>query len=65
MAGMGYNPLSKYFLGLVCSAYPGKDDEISDFYEQWKQHKQNLIAYVKELPSHYQFLKDTIYKDKE
>jgi len=65
MGGMGYNPLSKYFLGFVLRDVPGKAAEIADFYDQWKQHRENLIAYVNELPSHYQFLKDTIYIDEK
>ena len=63
MAGMGYNPQSKYFQGVLKEMVPGKDAEITQFYNEWMQHRENLINFVKVLPTHYQFLKENIYKD--
>lgn len=65
MGGMGYNPLSKYFLDIFQKNYPGRDTEIDTFHDQWQQHRKNIIEYVMQLPTHYQFLKETIYKDEE
>lgn len=64
MAGMGYNPQGKYFQSVLCDMVPGKDAEITQFYNEWMQHRENIIKYVEVLPTHYQFLKENIYKEK-
>jgi hypothetical protein len=63
MGGMGYKPLGKYFYELVCNAIPGKAEKTDDNLAQWSQHRENLIEYIKSLPTHYEFLKENIYKD--
>ena len=63
MGGMGYKPLGKYFYELVCNAIPGKAEKTDDNLAQWSHHRENLIEYIKSLPTHYEFLKENIYKD--
>lgn len=63
MGGMGYKPLGEYYWGVVCEDLPGKEENAERIYESWLQHKENLIAYVQSLPTHYEFLKEHIYKD--
>lgn len=61
MAGMGYKPLGKYMYDLICEQIPGKDERTDSNLKEWLQHRENLIEYVKTLPSHYEFLKENIY----
>ena len=60
---MDYCPIGDYFYDLLCEDYPEVDDRVTQTYEQWKEHTENIIAYVQTLPTHYEFLKEHIYKD--
>lgn len=63
LGGMDYCPIGDYFYDLLCEDYPEVDDRVTQTYEQWKEHTENIIAYVQTLPTHYEFLKEHIYKD--
>ena len=56
-AGLGLNPINDAFL----SETP-PDDMLTMLHHQWQTNKKMIIEYLKDLPSHYQYLKDNIYK---
>jgi flavin-dependent dehydrogenase len=61
-AGMGYNPVdraNKRFLDSKYLETPGYEKEV---YNNWLEHKNEVLEYIKTLPTHYQFLKDNIHK---
>jgi len=63
MAAMDYAPLGEYFYNILIQDHPEVDERTTETYEHWLNHRENLIEYVKTLPTHYEFLKEHIYKD--
>lgn len=60
-AGMGYNPIDKIHKQFLDSKYmemPGYETEV---YNTWLKHRDEALAYIDTLPTHYQFLKDNIH----
>ena len=41
-----------------------EQDWMDDVRESFLQYKKDVIEYVKSLPTHYEFLRDEIYKTK-
>jgi len=61
-AGMGYNPLYGRKVDWLDKKYlevPNYEDNI---YREWEQHKTEVLKTIENLPTHYEFLKATIYK---
>lgn len=60
-AGMGYNPTdsarAEYMKQVHCEP-PGLSEKA---WADWEEHRDRVLTLLKTLPSHYQFLKDTIY----
>ena len=69
LAGMGYNPLVtrwKRTLEHLAQKNPTLQKKIEELEQNtkiWEEHNQNIKNYVQSLPTTYQFLKQTIYKD--
>ena len=66
-AGMGFNPINKVTLPLsrMCNEIlPEEDDEAlskaEDIIDKWHE---DMLSYCETLPSSYEFLKQTIYKE--
>ncbi len=61
LAGMGHKPISEYYLNWVRQEHPDVDNHLENVYDQWRQYVDSISAYVKTLPSSYEFLKEHIY----
>jgi tryptophan halogenase len=62
--GMGYNPMDaahKKFLDKKFLETPGYETEVR---LKWEQHRDEVLAVIDQLPSHYEFLRDNIYNKK-
>jgi tryptophan halogenase len=62
-AGMGYNPMDavhKKFLDKKYYETPGYEQEV---FNKWKEHQTQALETIKNLPTHYQFLRDNIHKN--
>jgi len=60
-AGMGYNPMDPHYLKHEDRRMMDTPELRAPVYKHWLAHKDEILEYVETLPSHYQFLKDTIY----
>lgn len=60
-AGMGYNPIDQYYLQHEDPRVFDSPELRRQVYEQWLQRRESVLAHIDSLPTHYQFLKDTIY----
>jgi hypothetical protein len=60
-AGMGYNPLDKEHSEYLDEKYHETPDYHLEVWNTWAKHRDETLAVIKQLPSHYQFLKNTIY----
>lgn len=62
-AGMGYNPIDDAHSSLADAQFgePLGYKEVS--YNQWLEHKKEVMKHIDTLPTHYQFLKDNIHKN--
>ena len=63
MAGMGYNPISKAEADMTCYRNPEAYNKIQSVRNVYKKKKEKILQYIETLPSHYQFLKEGIYKN--
>lgn len=63
MAGMGYKPMGERMLNKVREKDPDIDKKMKQVYNNWRQHVDEITEYVNTLPTSYEFLKETIYKD--
>jgi tryptophan halogenase len=60
-AGMGYNPVESNFMRYEDRRLMETPEERKMIYDAWLEHKQQALDKIATLPTHYQFLKDTIY----
>lgn len=63
-AGMGYNPMNqahKEFMDLKYQEQPGYEKQV---YQTWLAHRDEVLKHIETLPTHAQFLADTIYNRK-
>lgn len=61
-AGMGYNPIDVVNKDFTDNKYHELDGYEESVYGTWLQHKEEVMKEIDSLPTHYQFLKDNIYK---
>jgi len=60
-AGMGYNPVEPNFLRYE-DARLGETPELrKQVYDNWLKHKEEVLAHIDTLPTHYEFLRDNIH----
>ena len=55
-AGLGLNPINNAFLSETPS-----DSMLKMVHNEWQTNKKMIIKYLKDLPTHYQYLKNNIY----
>ena len=64
-AGMGYKSTPTKDLMDADFHHKGwEEDWMDEVRESFLQYKKDVIEYVKSLPTHYEFLRDEIYKTK-
>ena len=61
-AGMGYNPLNKEHSDYLDEKYRETPGYHLEVWDKWAKHRDETMKVIDQLPSHYQFLKNTIYK---
>jgi hypothetical protein len=60
-AGMGYNPVEANFVRYQDRKVNESSAIRRPVYDTWLKHRDEVLEHIKTLPTHYQFLKDTIY----
>ena len=60
-AGMGYSPVEPNFMRHEDKRLLETPEQRKLTYDVWLKHRHDVLAYIQTLPTHYQFLKDTIY----
>jgi tryptophan halogenase len=58
LTGLNYNPVTQNFINKVG---PIDTNGLIKAKEDWKKRREFVESYIKTLPSHYKFLKETIY----
>ena len=62
IAGMGQNVVDesrvKFMVGEI-----GRLNDIYDTWDTWLEHRAKTVEIVNQLPTHYEFLKKTIYEN--
>jgi tryptophan halogenase len=61
-AGMGYNPMDSYHVDFLNNQYNEDPGLAEQQWDNWVIHRDEVLEYIKTLPSHYEFLKKEIYK---
>lgn len=62
-AGMGYNCVNRSQVENFNVRYKETDFMSNKVWEDWLVHKNEVLEHIETLPTQYQFLKDTIYKE--
>ena len=60
-AGMGYNPTDNSRVSFLNASYKETQEQTDETWRVWEEHKESVKLIVDTLPTHYKFLKDTIY----
>lgn len=60
-AGMGYNPVESNYIQYEDRKHYESAEARRPVYDMWLKHKEEALQHIHTLPTHYQFLKDTIY----
>lgn len=63
LTGMGLTPISKSQAEMACYRFPHARQEILQTRNSYLERKEKILKYIDTLPTHYQFLKNTIYKN--
>lgn len=61
-AGMGYNPMDRAHKRFMDEKYLEKPGYETEVYNKWLEHKEQVMAHIATLPTHYEYLKNNIYK---
>ena len=61
-AGMGYNPIEANFIRYQDRKVNESPAIRQPVYDNWLKHRDEVLEHIKTLPTHYQFLKDNIYR---
>ena len=61
-AGMGYNPVEPNFIRHEDKRMMETPDIRRPIYNNWLKHKEEVLAHIETLPTHYEFLKTNIHK---
>lgn len=60
-AGMGYTPVTPNYVNFEDRRLHDSKAARKATYDDWAAHRDEILEYIDSLPTHYQFLKDTIY----
>jgi hypothetical protein len=63
-AGMGYNPLDSAHADYLNTKYKEMPNFWIEVENTWKKHRDEVLEYIESLPTHSEFLAQTIYKSK-
>ena len=61
-AGMGYNPMNDVHAAFMDEKYEEIPGYREDSWETWIQHRDEVLAKIELMPTHYEFLKQHIHK---
>jgi tryptophan halogenase len=60
-AGMGYSPMDKANKDFLDKKYNENPDSATEVYNKWLQHRDDVLAEIEKMPTHYEFLKTEIH----
>jgi hypothetical protein len=60
-AGQGYNPVEANYLRYEDQRIHDSPEKRKEVYDNWLKHKEEVLAHIETLPTHYQFLYDNFY----
>ncbi len=63
LTGMGLSPISKAQADMAGYRYSNARQDILNTRDSYIQRKKKILDYIETLPSHYEFLKNNIYKN--
>lgn len=61
LAGMGHSPVNKFTVEYLDKRYREIPNYWEESYATWKQHRDQVLEVIDQLPSHYEFLRQNIY----
>lgn len=61
-AGMGYNPIDQTHKKYLDNKFHEPAGYETEVYNNWAQHRDEVLKHIETLPTHYQFLRDNIHK---
>jgi tryptophan halogenase len=60
-AGQGYNPVERNYIRYEDVRRHESPELRATIYDKWLEHKEEVMAHIETLPTHYQFLYDNFY----
>jgi tryptophan halogenase len=60
-AGQGYNPVEPNYIRYEDTRRHESPELRATIYDKWLEHKEEVMAHIETLPTHYQFLYDNFY----
>lgn len=60
-AGQGYNPVEQNYIRYEDVRRHESPELRATIYDKWLEHKEEVLAHIETLPTHYQFLYDNFY----
>jgi hypothetical protein len=63
LTGMGLTPISQSLAEMECYRNPHAREKIQNVRNYYLLKKSEILKHIETLPSHYKFLKETIYKN--
>ena len=64
-AGMGLNPIDATHSNFLDRQYGEIENYRESVYAKWLEHRDEVLAYIDTLPSHYEYLKEHIHVGRE
>ena len=60
-AGQSFRPINEHNVNEAHFIYPRRKGEVEQVHQDWQRDRKAIYSQVKELPTHYEYLRDNIY----
>jgi flavin-dependent dehydrogenase len=64
-AGQDFSPINEFNVREAHHLYPVRKSTIKDYHKQWQEERAAIYNAVEKLPTHYEYLRDYIYVEKD
>ena len=64
-AGQDFSPINEFNVREAHHLYPVRKSTINDYHKQWQEDRKAIYSAVEKLPTHYEYLRDYIYVEKD
>jgi len=64
-AGQDFSPINEFNVYEAHHLYPVRKSTINDYHKQWQEDRKAIYNAVRQLPTHYEYLRDYIYVEKD